>query len=709
MSATPLTTSHWVPDGSGPPLRLDLTVGDLLREVASAVPDRIALVEGLPDPGARRRWTYAELMADAERCARMLLRRFQPGERIAIWAHNLPEWMVVEYGAALAGITLVTVNPSLQPAEVSYVLAQSQAVGILLVPDVRGNPLAAHLDGVRADLPDLREVLRLDQLGELLTEADPGGPAADVELPSVAGDDIVQIQYTSGTTGLPKGAMLRHAGVVNNAGCWADRVGIPDVARWLTPMPLFHTGGCVLAVLGALSRRATLVLMPGFDPGLALELIESESPWFFAGVPTMLIAMLDHPDLATRDLSSVHGILSGGAQVPEALVRRIEDELGVDFTIVYGQTECSPALTNTSPTDSPRDKGLTVGPPLPHTEIRIVDPGTLETVPPGTAGEMWARGYFTMAGYNNNPDATAEALLDDGWLRTGDLAVMDERGYCSIVGRLKDMIIRGGENLFPVEIEEILHRHPGVADVAVVGIPDEKWGEVVAAFVRPTDSGQVPTIAELRDHARTHLSPQKTPTLWYYVDEFPLTGSGKIQKNMIRDRWQEGSYQRNYRPEPSSAVDVVGAVAAPAGQRHVIGIETETQCRGRATCSVIQQIGGSIDDGVATPAHQVEMVGGLLSGEVVGRRAVGQVDMVDHAEVNQGVECSVDGGPMDVGFDFGQFVDDVVRAEMVTGRGQHVDDGPPRRGDPLTTGAQHRQRGIGGTLSGGGAGFRGAG
>jgi fatty-acyl-CoA synthase len=542
MASVPLTTSHWVPDGSGPPLRLDLTVGAALRQAAAEVPGRTALVSGAFAPEDRRRWTYAELLADADRCAKALRLRFEPGERLAIWAHNLPEWLIVEYGAALAGLVLVTVNPSYQPAEVAYVLAQSRSAGVLLVPEVRGNPLAAHLEAVRGDLPELREVLRLDLLHDLLAEADPGGPAAEVELPEVRPDDPVQIQYTSGTTGFPKGALLRHAGIVNNAAIWADRVGVPEGSAWLSPMPMFHTGGCVLGALGSLARRATAVLMVGFDPGLMLDLVEAERPWFAAGVPTMLIAMMDHPSLPERDLSSLAHVLSGGAQVPEALVRRIESTLGVDFTIVYGQTECSPAITNTLPTDSPEDKGLTIGPPLAHTEVKIVDPATFETVPVDTAGELWTRGYHTMLGYWEKPAETAETLLPDGWLRTGDLATMDERGYCRIVGRLKDMIIRGGENLFPAEIEEALYRHPGVAEVAVVGLPDETWGEVVACFVRPADPANPPSRDELRAHVRSILSPQKTPTVWVTVDAFPLTGSGKIQKFALRDAYTGGTY-----------------------------------------------------------------------------------------------------------------------------------------------------------------------
>jgi fatty-acyl-CoA synthase len=538
IAADPLTTSHWIPDGSGPPLLAGVTVGSRLREIASEVPDRDALVEGLPTP-ERRRWTYAELLADAERCARGLLQLFEPGERIGVWAHNLPEWVVLEYGAALAGLTLVTVNPSLQPAEVAYILGHSRAAGLFVVPEVRANPLAAHAEAIKAELPELRTVLRLDLLDELLTET------GDVTLPEVRADDPAQIQYTSGTTGFPKGVVLSHSSIVNNARLWVDRVEIPDGAGMLAPNPLFHTAGCVMCVLGALDRRTKLVLMPMFEPGLYLELIELEGLYFAGGVPTMLIAAMDHPDVSRRNLSSWRATVAGGAQVPEALVRRIEDTLGICFTIVYGQTECSPVLTNTLPSDNTQDKGLTVGPPLPHTEVRIVDPVSFETVAIGTPGEFWARGYFAMLGYFEMPEKTAETLRPDGWLRTGELATMDERGYCRIVGRLKDMIIRGGENLFPAEIEEVLYRHPAVAEVAVVGLPDDYLGEVVGAFIRLHDPAERPTVADLRAHMRTHLSPQKTPSQWYAVSEFPFTGSGKIQKFAIREAWERGEHSDN--------------------------------------------------------------------------------------------------------------------------------------------------------------------
>jgi len=533
----PLTESHFRPDGSGPALLDGVAIGDLLRQAAAEVPDREALVEGIADAAARRRWTYAELLADAEATAHLLLAHFRPGERVGVWAHNLPEWIVLEYGAALAGITLVTLNPSYQPAEASYVLGQSRAAGVFVVPEVRGNPIGAFAEEIHPDLPELREVLRLD---ELIPTARAVSRAGD--LPVVEPATPAQIQYTSGTTGFPKGATLTHHSVLNNALMWSDWVELPQGGRALGAMPLFHTGGCVMGVLGALHQRMTIVLLPGFDPGLWLQLIEEERVAFAAGVPTMLIAVMSHPDLATRDVSVWESTVSGGAQVPEALVRQIESTLGIDFTIVYGQTECSPVITNTRRDDSAEDKGTTVGPPLPHTEVRIVDPVTLETMPLGVSGELWVRGYLTMIGYFDKPEDTAATLLDDGWLRTGDLATMDERGYCRIVGRLKDMIIRGGENLFPAEIEEVLYRHPGVAEVAVVGLPDETWGEIVGAFVRPTDPASPPTVAELRAFCREHLSPQKTPSAWFTVDGYPLTGSGKIQKFAVRDSWSSGDY-----------------------------------------------------------------------------------------------------------------------------------------------------------------------
>jgi fatty-acyl-CoA synthase len=294
----------------------------------------------------------------------------------------------------------------------------------------------------------------------------------------------------------------------------------------------------VLGVLGAAQSRATLIPVVAFDPGLYLELMETHRATVTCGAPTMLIAAMEHPDRTGRDLSALRIVTSGGATVPVELVRNVEATLGVRFTIIFGQTEASPCITGTHPDDTAEDKGETLGQPLPQTEVRIVDPLTGETVPCGAVGELCCRGYLVMTGYFNMPEATAEAIDADGWLHTGDLASMDERGYCRIEGRLKDMIIRGGENIYPREIEELLFTHPAVGDVAVVGAPDPRWGEEVAAFVRPAP-GMSPTEEELFTFVRARLAPYKAPKRWIFVDTLPTTPSGKIQKNVLRERLAE--------------------------------------------------------------------------------------------------------------------------------------------------------------------------
>ncbi|MCP5026905.1 MAG: AMP-binding protein [Actinomycetia bacterium] len=514
---------------------LESTVGGMLRQAAAEAPDELALVAGVDDPDERRRWTFAELLADAERVARALASRFEKGERIAVWAPNIPEWVLMEYGAGLAGVVLVTVNPAYQPQELKYVLEQSRSSGVFYLPNFRGNNMQDHLDAVVPDLPDLREIISFTEFDAFLDSADP-----NVELPEVAPDDPVQIQYTSGTTGFPKGAFLHHRGITNNARFCAQRLGLEAGGVYINPMPLFHTGGCVIGVLGPVAQRAALVSMLQFDPGLMLELIETEKGSLLLAVPTMLIAMMEHPDLANRDVSSLETVCSGGSTVPADLVRRIEQTLGVQFSIVYGQTEASPGITLMKPDDNPQDKANTLGPALPQTELKVIDPDTGDTVPIGVSGELCARGYLVMLGYFEMPERTAETIDSDGWLHTGDLVAMDDRGYTTITGRLKDMIIRGGENIYPREIEELLFEHPKVAEVAVVGLPDEKWGEIVGAFVRDADPADPATEAELHSYLRDHISPQKTPKVWYHLAEFPLTPSGKIQKYQILENWEKG-------------------------------------------------------------------------------------------------------------------------------------------------------------------------
>jgi acyl-CoA synthetase (AMP-forming)/AMP-acid ligase II len=524
-----LSSSYWPVGGSQPVL--DLTVGDALRAAAAEAPDAIALVEGAVDPAARRRWSYAELLGASERTARALLGRFAPGDRIAVWANNIPQWVVLEMAAGLAGITIVTVNPALRPQELAYVLGQSRADGIFLVPAYRGSPMAEMVQQVRGDLPALREVVSFDDWEAFCAEASAGRP-----LPEVSPHAPAQIQYTSGTTGFPKGAVLHHRGIVNNARLYTARLGLGPGNVQLSAMPLFHTAGCVMSVLGAVVTRGTLVLPPYFDPGLMLDLIVAEQPATMLGAPTMLIGMLDHPGFQADRHAIGTAVVTGGAVVPPALVQRMEAAFGAPVSIVFAQTEASPVITQTSPQDTAEDRAHTLGRPLPQTEVKITDPVSGQTVATGLAGEVCTRGYHVMTGYFDDPGKTADAIDADGWLHTGDLASMDERGYCTIAGRLKDMIIRGGENIYPREIEQVLFAHPAVADVSVVGVPDETWGEQVAAFIRPAP-GQQPDPDELFAYCREHLAPHKTPRYWTVVEQFPLTPSGKVQKFMLRDRF----------------------------------------------------------------------------------------------------------------------------------------------------------------------------
>jgi fatty-acyl-CoA synthase len=509
------------------------TVGSLLRWAAEQAPDTRALVEGVADPAQRRSWTYSALLDESERAARALLGRFSPGERIAVWANNIPAWVLLEMASALAGLTLVTVNPALRAVELRHVLAQSRAAGVFLRREYRGNPMADTLAGIRVDLPELRETVLLEDWPAFVASGIPTQP-----LPGVRPDDPAQIQYTSGTTGVPKGAVLHHRGITNNARLSYQRVlELQPGEVCVNPMPLFHTAGCVLATLSSIASLGTQVLLPHFDPALQLRLIESERSVLFAGVPTMLIGMLGHADFASTDLSCVRAALSGGATVDPQLVHRVEEVIGAPMVILFGQTEASPGIAMTRLDDSADDRRNTLGMPLPGAEVKIVDPVEGHTiVPTGTVGELCTRGYHVMTGYFDEPEQTEAAIDTDRWLHTGDLVSMDGRGYLRIEGRIKDMIISGGENIYPREIERVLFGHPAVTDVAVVGIPDDTWGESIAAFIILA-AGAAASEQELSDHVRERLAPHKAPRIWRFVDRFPLTGSGKIQRFVLRERY----------------------------------------------------------------------------------------------------------------------------------------------------------------------------
>jgi fatty-acyl-CoA synthase len=506
------------------------TVGSVLRDAAAQWPDRQALVEA-DGSMIGRRWTYAELLSDSEQLAGALLTRFKPGERVAVWAPNAPEWVLLEYALALAGLTLVTVNPGYQARELAYVLSQSKAAGLMLVKDHRGNPMGEIAAGVVNDLPCLREVTDIEDHTALFREA---GPVPS--LPKVEPQDPAQIQYTSGTTGFPKGVVLHHHGLTNNARLYFARAEVQPGSITLNMMPLFHTAGCSMAVLGAVQFGCRMVLLRQFEPHAALDLIESEGIGQLLGVPTMLIAAVEAQKARPRDMSSLRVAGSGGAMVPPELVRSVTETFGCRFFTVYGQTESSPLLTVVGPSDNFEDICNTIGQPLAQTEITIMATDGSGQVPVGEVGEICARAFSVMLGYNDDPEATAKTIDSEGWLHTGDLGTIDARGYVRITGRVKDMIIRGGENLFPAEIENVLLEHADVAEVAVVGVPDERYGEAVAAFIRLVEGAKFDP-ATLRAHCREQIAAQKTPSHWIEVNDWPLTGSGKIQKFALRDQW----------------------------------------------------------------------------------------------------------------------------------------------------------------------------
>jgi fatty-acyl-CoA synthase len=537
-----LTESYWPADDTQP-LR-EITLGGLLREVAALVPDRIALVEAVADPARRRRWTYAQFLTQAERAARAFLKHFEPGDRIAFSAANCAEWLIVQHGLSLAGMALVPINPAFRTRELETILRDSEAVAVFYQPKFRDNDIEASLDALADRLPKLKRRVRIEDCQAFFADHDPATP-----LPDVRPDEILQIQFTSGTTGAPKGACLHHLGTVNSTRFVAERAGFPEGGVWLNAMPMFHVGGNVVTGMATLNLRGTYVLAPAFEPALILELIESEGANASLLVPTMILALLEHPDFARRDHSSMKTVLTGASTVPEALVERTKSTFGCNVVILFGQTELNGVVTSTSLDDSTEDQAQTLGRPLPRLEMRIADPVSGATQPIGVSGEICVRGYQNMAGYCGAPEQTAATIDNDGWLHMGDLGSMDSRGYIRITGRLKDMVIRGGMNIYPREIEETLFAHPKVADASVIGLADERWGEIIAAVVRPADATNPPTADELHAWCREKIAAHKTPAAWYLVDAYPMTASGKIQKFVLKQWIVEGRLQPSVRSE----------------------------------------------------------------------------------------------------------------------------------------------------------------
>jgi fatty-acyl-CoA synthase len=503
---------------------LECSVGGLLCDVADAVPERMAVC--WPDSTRTlQRLSYRELLASAKAGAAALLAEASPGDRVAVWAPNGGAWVVAEFAVALAGMVLVPLNPALTDAEASYILASSGAVVALAVSEVQGKDLVGRLRTLQDDLPALRAVRHLEIWQS---------PAASVTLPVVDPAAPFLVQYTSGTTGRPKGAVLSHRAVVN-AGRFSALSLHPGAHEvWCTPLPLHHVGASVCHVLAALSVYGGIVVLPRFDAALLLELIEEAGVTHVGFVPTMCVDLLEHPRLAQTDLSSLRTVMIGGTSVPPQLIRRIETSLGVTVLNGYGQSE-SPNISQTLAEDTLVDKAQSIGRPLPHRDVRIRTLGGVAVAPLGEVGELLTRSPLTMSGYFGPHDPPAVEEPDaEGWLHTGDLCSMDARGVLRFHGRLREVIIRGGENIYPREIEEVLLRAAGVADVAVVGGPDARMGERVVAFVRCVD-GVAVSVEELTELARGSLAGFKVPVEWHLVDELPLTPSGKVRKFLLKE------------------------------------------------------------------------------------------------------------------------------------------------------------------------------
>ena len=498
--------------GAPDPVLDEGTVGDVLRRAARLGPGDAALTTVSPD--ATRTWTAAGLLRDAERVAVGLRRRHGTGTRIATLLPNGPAAVLLQLGVALAGMVLVPVNPRSAPAEREHALRLSGAA--LLYTDA----------GVAADDVEVVEVGT--DPATLLGAGDPGG------LPPVDPDGLAQIQFTSGTSGRPKGVRIRHRGMVLTAHAFASRIGLPPGGAWVNPMPLFHTAGNVLGVLGALWGRTEHVVLP-FAPAAVLRAMERHRATLLSAAPTLLDLLMADPAFTGTDLSDLRVVFTGGSTLTPAAVAAVEKRFGAPLSITFGMTEtCGCALQTDPHRDDAGIRRTTVGRPIPGTGVRVVGAdGTV--VPLGRPGELLLRGARLTDGYHDDPQATARAIGPGGWLRTGDLASVDDHGCVRIVGRLKDMIKTGGENVAPDEVEEVIAGHPTVRRAAVVGVPDPRWGELVAAFVVPAPGATVDETA-LAAHCRGRLTPFKVPRRWHVVDELPLTASSKVRRAELRRR-----------------------------------------------------------------------------------------------------------------------------------------------------------------------------
>ncbi len=533
------------------------TIGQNLEATAARYPDREALV--VVHQGIRQ--TYREFDATVDRVARGLLALgIERGDRVGMWSPNFAEWVWIQYATAKIGAIQVNVNPAYRTNELQYALDQSGCRLLVTRTSYLTSDYRAMVDKVAASVPTLERTLCFDTDDwDDLLDAGESVPVDTLRSRSaeLEPDDPINIQYTSGTTGRPKGATLSHVNILNNARFVGAGCGYTEHDRIGIPVPFYHCFGMVMGNLAATVHGAAMIVpSPTFDPGAVLAAIEAEGITSLYGVPTMFIAELGHPDLATTDLSSLRTGIMAGSPCPVEVMKRVIDEMNMsEVTICYGMTETSPVSTQTGADDSIEKRTQTVGRVHPHVEIQIVDPATGEGLQRGSAdtpasGEFCTRGYSVMLGYWDDPERTAEAIDEDGWMHTGDLATMDADGYVNIVGRIKDMIIRGGENVYPREIEEFLYTHPDVADVQVIGVPDERYGEEIMAWIQLQEGADV-TEEQIKDHCRGAIAHFKVPRYITFVTEFPMTVTGKVRKVEMREksiadlRLQEAAAIRN--------------------------------------------------------------------------------------------------------------------------------------------------------------------
>ena len=518
---------------------LGRTIGGDLEATVAAHGDREALV----DVPTGRRWTYRELDAEVDRVARGLLDLgIERGDRVGIWSPNAAEWVFVQYATAKVGAILVNVNPAYRTSELQYVLNQSGVRLLLAAPAFKTSDYAQMIDDVRGECPSLERSILFgtDAWTDLLERGD---RADDAELrrrsSMLSFDDPINIQYTSGTTGFPKGATLSHHNILNNGFFVGQLLGYSPDDRVCVPVPFYHCFGMVMGNLGATSHGACIVIpAPAFDPAATLQAVQDERCTSLYGVPTMFIAELGLPDFSSYDLTSLRTGIMAGSPCPVEVMKRVVAEMHMDeVTIMYGMTETSPVSTMTRRQDDLERRVSTVGTVMPHVEVQIVDPGTGLVLDRGVPGELCTRGYSVMrGGYWDAPDQTADAIDGGGWMHTGDLATMDEDGYVAIVGRIKDMVIRGGENIYPREIEEFLYGHPDIEDVQVIGVPDAKYGEELMAWIRLRPGAPALTVDDVRAFCQGRLAHYKVPRYVHLTEEFPMTVTGKIRKVEMRER-----------------------------------------------------------------------------------------------------------------------------------------------------------------------------